>query len=111
MGSRRRADDVSGGDDGADDGADDGSIDDVSADDGVVRLPGAPSVDDVSADDDAGVPNAVVVAQGITNIINDIIDSNYGTPPPTPAPVADEETGVDDVVSTINDAISNIVNP
>merc|ERR1712238_485564 len=37
--------------DGADDGADDGSMDDVSADDGVVKLPGAPSVDDVSADD------------------------------------------------------------
>merc|ERR1712129_282122 len=79
--------------------ADDGSVDDatesvddgVSADDGVVRPEGVPSADDGSADDatesvDDSVPNSVVVAQGITDLVNSIIDNNYGTPPPTPAP-------------------------
>jgi len=117
--------------------ADDESVDDatesvddgVSADDGVVRPEGAPSADDTSADDavasaddgsaddatesvDDSVPNSVVVAQGITDLVNSIIDNNYGTPPPTPEPTADDkDNAIDDVVSSISDAIGNIMNP
>merc|ERR1712194_464914 len=115
------ADDHTSGDD-ADDVDDHISADDVSADDGVVRPIGAPSVDDTSVDDstasaddaDDGIPNAVVVVQGITDMVNDLIGNNYGTPPPTPAPTVkevDEGNAIDDVVNTITDAIGDIMNP
>merc|ERR1712194_679160 len=111
--------------DDVDDADDHTSADDVSVDDGVVRPIGAPSADDTSVDDstasgddvddaDDGVPNAVVVVQGITDMVNDLIDNNFGTPPPTPAPTAkevDEGNAIDDVVNTITDAIGDIMNP
>merc|ERR1712194_860511 len=55
---------------GGDDGADDGAIDDVSADDGVLKLPGAPSVDDVSADDagDDGSIDDVSADDGVVRL-------------------------------------------
>merc|ERR1712021_107722 len=71
--------------------------------------------DQTSADDaDDGVPNAVVVVQGITDMVNNLIDNNFGTPPPTPAPIAkevDEGNAIDDVVNTITDAIGDIMSP
>merc|ERR1711862_1034498 len=117
-------DDHTSGDD-VDDADDHTSADDVSVDDGVVRPIGAPSADDTSVDDstasaddvddaDDGVPNAVVVVQGITDMVNDLIDNNFGTPPPTPATTAkevDEGNAIDDVVNTITDAIGDIMNP
>jgi len=51
--------------------------------------------------------------QGITDMVNDLIGNNYGTPP-TPAPTVkevDEGNAIDDVVNTITDAIGDIMNP
>merc|ERR1711862_732526 len=115
------ADDHSSADD-VDDVDDVHSLDDHTSGDDVDDVDDHTSADDVddaddqtSADDaDDGVPNAVVVVQGITDMVNDLIDNNFGTPPPTPAPIAkevDEGNAIDDVVNTITDAIGNIMNP
>merc|ERR1719497_234467 len=115
------ADDVDGADDADDmDDADDAyDVDDADDADDVDDADDADDMDDADdADDvddaDDGVPNAVVVVQGITDMVNDLIDNNFGTPPPTPAPIAkevDEGNAIDDVVNTITDAIGDIMNP
>merc|ERR1712157_478629 len=96
--------------DDVDDVDDHHSLDDHTS---VDDVDDADDVDDVDDADD-GVPNAVVVVQGITDMVNDLIDNNFGTPPPTPAPTAkevDEGNAIDDVVNTITDAIGDIMNP
>merc|ERR1711935_56738 len=85
--------------------------DDHASHDDVDDADDQTSADDVDDADD-GVPNAVVVVQGITDMVNDLIDNNFGTPPPTPAPIAkevDEGNAIDDVVNTITDAIGDIM--
>merc|ERR1711862_943777 len=63
----------------------------------------------MDGEDDAPVmSNVAVVAQGIANALNNIIDSNYGTPPPTPAPTEEEDTVADDILNKITEAASNI---
>merc|ERR1712194_527143 len=64
-------------------------VDDHTSADDVDDADDHTSADDVDDADD-GVPNAVVVVQGITDMVNDLIDNNFGTPPPTPAPIAKE---------------------
>merc|ERR1711982_43950 len=106
------ADDHSSADD-VDDVDDVHSLDDHTSGDDVDDVDDHTSADDVDDADD-GVPNAVVVVQGITDMVNDLIDNNFGTPPPTPAPIAkevDEGNAIDDVVNTITDAIGDIMNP
>merc|ERR1711862_1008781 len=88
-------------------------VDDHTSADDANDMDDQTSADDVDDADD-GVPNAVVVVQGITDMVNDLIDNNFGTPPPTPAPIAkevDEGNAIDDVVNTITDAIGDIMNP
>merc|ERR1712119_146868 len=78
------------------------SVDDKteSADDAIASADDG-SVDDATESVDDSVPNAVVVVQGITDMVNSLIDNNYGTPPPTPAPTADDkDNAIDDVVSS-----------
>merc|ERR1711862_244051 len=106
------ADDMDDADD-ADDMDDADDADDVDDADDADDMDDRDDADDVDDADD-GVPNAVVVVQGITDMVNDLIDNNFGTPPPTPAPIAkevDEGNAIDDVVNTITDAIGNIMNP
>merc|ERR1711862_403738 len=76
------------------------SEDDISTDDG--KPEDDPSVDDSADDEDgASMPNAAVIAQGIANIVSDIVDSNYGTPPPTPVPTEKEDNTADDIVNNL----------
>merc|ERR1711862_135487 len=118
-----------GGDDGADDGADDdGSVDgadddkeddtagmgDDGADDGADDDGSVDGADDDKEDD---IPAAAVLAQGIANDVNKIIDSIYG-PPPTPAPTEKEAATADDIVNQLTDtamdiadSISSAMNP
>merc|ERR1711982_178053 len=82
----------------------------VSVDDGIEKAEGDPSIDDAvksvdDADDvdDASMPQVAVVAQGLADTVSNIIDSNYGTPAPTPAPTEKEDNAADDVVNKISE--------
>merc|ERR1719464_395090 len=73
-----------------------------SASDGVEKAEGDESVDDL--------PVHVQIAQGIADMVNDMVEKAYGTESPTPAPTVKEQ-GIDDVVSTITDAIGSFMDP
>merc|ERR1719464_671727 len=79
------------------------SVDDkASADDGVEKTEGDESVDDL--------PVHVQIAQGVADMVNDMVEKAYGTESPTPAPTVKEQ-GIDDIVSTITDAIGGFMDP
>merc|ERR1719464_740437 len=73
-----------------------------SADDGVEKAEGDESVDDL--------PVHVQIAQGVADMVNDMVEKAYGTESPTPAPTVKEQ-GIDDIVSTITDAIGGFMDP
>jgi len=69
---------------------------------------GTPVAETVASSDDT--PVAVDIAKGVANMVNDIIDKNFGTEPPTAAPT-EKEQGIDDIVDTIQDTVNNVINP
>merc|ERR1739836_118734 len=95
-------------DDGSADGADDDAEDDTGDDDGADDDGSVDGADDDKEDDTDAMPAVAQVAQGIAGMVNNIIDANYGTPPPTPAPTVDEDNTADDIVNKLTDTAMDL---
>jgi len=57
----------------------------------------------VTADSEDSIPEMAIIADAVADGVNDVLDSLYGTPPPTPSPTEKEGTDFDDLVNQMTD--------